>query len=477
MRASTCFRLCLVFFLALATTFATEPASKTESASKKDKKPTKEELENSKSRITDEQIPVDMDRFPKRPKPPIEWGDKILGQGPISKGFTIPTGARWQPSLWAFGNMRTAVQSFDAGGTTTSEAAARMDLFTNLRLTGTERIVVGFRPLDQNGSFTRYQFQPESNDGWHDEGNLEINRLFFEGDFSELFPRAGRHGGQPKQLGFVLGRQPLFIQEGIMINDNMDAFGITRNNIPVKGTSNFRVSALAAWNQVHRGNNREDESASLFGVFTEWDRLYYTYSVDIAHITADETTGSGSFIGISRRANKGGFNTQVSVNASFASDEDTAAMADGVVVMGELSFDLTGSVDLVYLNGFAAFDNYTSASRGPSNGGPFGRMGLLFASVGLGGYKAGLSNGAGEAVGFAAGWQHFFNVRQQLIIELGTRIDQGQDGASDATSSALGLRFQQALGRHFLIQADAFTAYRSNLEEKFGSRVELRYKF
>lgn len=470
MKFSFLFRCALLVLTCVVASFATETAAE------KDKK-TKQELENSKSRISDEQIPVDMTRFPKRPKPPIELGDKILGQGPINKGFTIPTGARWQPSLWAFGNMRTAVQSFDSGDTNVAEAASRLDLFTNLRLTGTERIVAGFRPLDRNGSFTRYQFQPEDTEDFHDETNLELNRLFFEGDFSELFPRAGRHGGQPKQLGFVLGRQPLFIQEGIMINDNMDAFGITRNNIPVKGTSNFRISALAAWNQVHRGNNKEDDSASLFGVFTEWDSYHYTYSVDIAHVAADETTGSGSFIGISRRANKGRINTQVSVNASFASDEDTAAMADGVVVMGELSFDRIGSHDLIYLNAFAAFDNYTSASRGPSNGGPFGRLGLLYASVGLGGYKAALSNGAGEALGFSAGLQHFFNTRQQLIIELGTRIDQGQNGDSDSTSSALGCRFQQAMGRHFLVQADIFAAYRQKAEEKFGSRVELRYKF
>lgn len=462
--------LCLLTLLVLASpALATNPGSDKETEEEK-----KERLENSPSRISDEQIPVIPERFPQRPKPPVELGDKILGQGPINNGFQIPTGATWQPSLWAFGNWRTAVQTFDNSANVSSEIATRMDLFTNLRLTGTERIVLGLRPFDQGGQFTRYTFEPETSEDFYDETNAEVERLFFEGDFSELFPRLGRNGGQPRQLGFVIGRQPLFIQEGIMINDSVDAFGITRNNFPVRGTSNFRVSALVAWNQVHRNNNTEDPTAELYGLFTEWDRLSHTYNIDIAHVTADDITGSGTFIGIQRRANKGRFNTNLSVNASFATEEDTPEMSDGVLIFGELSFDRQGGVNLFYTNAFVAIDNYSSAARGPANGGPLGRLGLLYAAVGLGSYKAALSNRAGEAYGFATGYQHFFNVRRQLIVELGARADTGD---KDLTTAALGLRFQQALGQHFLLQADAFTAYQEDLDEKFGSRVEIRYKF
>src|SRR5262245_53089324 len=67
-----------------------------------------EEREN-ESRITNTYIPLQLEGFPRRPKPLIELGSPFLGTGNIRRGFTIPTGAVWLPSFLAFGTLRTGV--------------------------------------------------------------------------------------------------------------------------------------------------------------------------------------------------------------------------------------------------------------------------------------------------------------------------------------------------------------------------------
>ena len=64
----------------------------------------------------------------------------FLGVGQITPGFETPFGAVWQPSLIVYGEYRTAIQTFNDGDREISEWANRLDLFTNLYLTPTERI-------------------------------------------------------------------------------------------------------------------------------------------------------------------------------------------------------------------------------------------------------------------------------------------------------------------------------------------------
>ena len=50
-------------------------------------------------------------------RPPLiyEGGDLFLGSGKLYEGFETPWGAVWQPQLWIFGTLRSAVYTFDDG--------------------------------------------------------------------------------------------------------------------------------------------------------------------------------------------------------------------------------------------------------------------------------------------------------------------------------------------------------------------------
>ena len=131
--------------------------------------------------------------------------------------------------------------------------------------------------------------------------------------------------------------------------------------------------------------------------------------------------------------------------------------------------------DNIYINAFWGIDQFSSAARGPVVGGPLGRVGILYAAVGLGRYGAPLDDRADDSAGFAAGYQMFsHDTRRQVIFELGGR--QSTQGVDDGVM-ALGARFQQALGKRFILRFDAFGSIHETQDDGWGSRAEIVVQF
>ena len=427
------------------------------------------------SRISDEAVPlIDPSVFPMRPRPILELGDRFLGTGPLPTGFRLPGGAVWRPALLLFGTLRTAAQAFNTDHTTRSEWANRLDLYSNLQLSGTERLVVGVRPADQEGRFTGYNFRAGPT-GSQSEFNGGVTTLFFEGDFGELFPNADPHDFGSLDWGFSVGRQPLLLQEGMLVNDDLDAVGITRNSILPRGGTNMQLTFLYAWNNVHRDDNLEDDPADLFGLFITADYSRSSINADFAYVFDTDQNTDGVYWGLSAVQRIGLVNTAFRVLGSQALDAETAAVSDGLLLFGEVSWTPAWTHDNVYVNAFWGIDQFSSAARGPATGGPLGRAGILFAAVGLGRYGAALGNRADDSAGLAVGYQKFsHDTRRQLIVEVGGR--QGTTGADDG-AAALGARFQQAMGKHFVLQVDGFRSVLESRDDGWGTRLELLFQF
>lgn len=434
----------------------------------------------SESRLSDEAIPLQVEGFPERPKPLLELGEPFLGTGTLDPGLQLPTGAVWQPSLLLFGNFRTGIQTFADNGDTDrriSEWANRLDLFLNLQLSGSERLVVGFRNLDDQGRFTSYLFEHPDDDlegEFQDEFDFEIETLFFEGDFGEIFPNLDRDDFGSFDLGFSVGRQPLFFQEGMLINDSLDGVGITRNTLQPRGTSNFRMTFFYGWDNIDAGGIERD--ANLFAFLTSTDFRASTVDFDVAYVDADDLGGDMISAGLSAVQRLGKFNTSLRILGSFAVDDETAFATDGLLLFSEVSWTPPYGHDLFYFTTFWALDQFSSASRGPATGGPLGRAGINFAAVGLGSYGAPLSSLASDVAGGAVGYQWFFDhTRKQLILEAGVRV-----GTDDATPDTVAttLRYQTAIGRHLVLVVDGFVGYQELFDDTpYGGRVELQVKF
>ena len=436
------------------------------------------------SRLTDEARPLA--DLPERPKPLIELGEPFLGTGTLSPGFELPTGAVWQPSLLVFGTLRTAVQSFEpdtAAGGRITELSTRLDLFANLALTGSERLVAGIRATDGQGRFTSYFFEhpdPDLDGEFRDEIDADLEVLFFEGEIGEIFPNLDRDDFGSLDLGFSVGRQNLLFQEGLLINDTIDGFGLTRNTLLPGNSSNFRITAFYGWGNVDtsRGAERDGE---MFALLTSTDLRKSTVDADVAYVRTDDATGDLIAAGISAVQRLGRTNSSFRLLASQAVDDPTPFANDGVLLFSELSWVPHGTHDLVYFNSFWAHDTYTPAARGVGGvaAGPLGRAGINFASVDIGSFDAPLSSQASDVVGGAFGYQRFLDhTRKQLLVELGFRVGT-RSSVTDAVAATV--RWQQAHGRRFVLVLDAFVAHRERLfggdETPFGGRVELVVKF
>ncbi len=448
--------------------------------------------EHSSSRFSDEPIPLA--DLPERPKPLLELGEPFLGTGTLTQGFRLPTGAVWQPALLAFGTLRSAAQSFqlsqDAGDTRLSEAAFRFDLFGNLYLTATERVLIGFRPLDEDGAFTRFTFDsdPEildpdcideegfqtcnDTESFEEELNFGIRTLFFEGDFGELFPAFDWQDKRALDIGISVGRQPLSFQDGLLINENaIDAVGLTRANLKFKGLVNMRVTGLFGWGDINRTaatnfgfDNIGDKSSTLFGLFTETDTRKTTIEADVIYVSADDLQGDGLYAGISSTRRYGKFSNTWRAVGSFTIGDEGLHNNQGYLFTNQLSWTPHHTYNHVYVNVFAGIDEFRSAARGPANGGPLGLVGILYSAVGIGRFPPALGGHADNAFGGAFGYQFFFaQTRQQLIVEVGGRntYDMGDLNEAVVPSSQVagGARYQIALARRGVLVFDAFGLY------------------
>ena len=429
------------------------------------------------SALSDEPIPLlSESELPSRTPPLIEIGPSFLGTGNIDAGIELPTGAVWQPALWVFGNVRSGVNFYEAQDETNVEWVTSADLFFNLRLSGTERVLLGFQPLDSDGEFTLRRFRPSSEEGWESALNLDIQTLFFEGEIGEIFPDLDPTDQGIFDVGFAVGRQPVEFQDGMMLSDSVDSVGLTWDTIVGDGLVDTRVTVLYGWGDIHRSDNRHHSDTALAGLYIESDLRESTVSIDGTLVTGPSSgDGDGLNLGIGAVQRIGLINTTFRVNSSLALEGESDVVRDGTLFFTELSLTPAYSDNVAYLNAFYTIDHFTAAARSPGTGGPLGRTGLLFAGADFGGYPSALNNRSDRAFGGVLGYQFFFDgPARQLVLELGGR---SRTDTSVGAAIAIGARYQQALSERALFEVQGFTAARKQTEDNFGLRAEVRIQF
>jgi hypothetical protein len=431
-------------------------------------------------RLSDERVAYPVSKT-KRLRPLLEIGDPFLGSGPIRPGTKTPTGQMLQPWFLLFGTLRTATQSYDDGNNKTAEWSNRLDLHGNLNLSGTERLLVSLRPLDSDkGTYSGYNFKPDRNDGWQDQFSGKLTRFFFEGELGEIFPGLDPTDSGTLDWGFSVGRQPIAIQDGILVNDTIDLIGVTRNSLIANNLSNLRITGLYGWNEVdqssHQPGVHDDSSAQLYAMLFEsdtgWDS---TVAMDIVHID-DQGDSDAWYLGLGTTQRIGTTNTTFRINSSIPEHADTATVGNGTLLSAEISQTLSGTENLLYLNTFWSINHFTSAARSHDEGTPVANLGLLYSPVGMGRYAVPLGQPIADTVGVTLGYQRFFNgIRKQLVMEMGLRASTKSEHDGDILG--IGARYQQAIGQRFLLRLDSFIAAQKENGRSHGIRLEWVTKF
>jgi hypothetical protein len=421
-----------------------------------------------------------------RVKPLLELGDPFLGNGPIRPGIKTPFGQMLQPSFLLYGTLRSAVQTSEINNITRSEWSNRLDLHGNLNLSGTERLLFSLRPLDNEaGNNTGYDFQSGNGNGWREDFNLRVTKLFFEGELGEIFPGLDPNDSHTFDIGFSVGRQRLQLQDGALTNDIIDMVGITRNSLVFDGVSNLRLTGIYGWNHINRGNNdlsvegnvaNNTHSADLFGLSAEADTaLNNTINLDLLYVN-DKFDKNAFYLGASSTQRFGWLNSTFRINASIPEHGESANVGRGVLLTSQLSTTLPESDNLLYFNSFYNIGRFTSAARSPDQGTPVANLGILFGPVGMGRYGVPLGQPIDNTLGATLGYQMFLDgIDRQLIIEAGARTSTGGKQADGVIG--LGARFQQTIGDRHVVRFDTYVAGEEQFGFGYGFRTEWMIKF
>lgn len=419
----------------------------------------------------------------KTAEPPVELGIRLYDRGaytprPTFLGEKNPINFHFM----AYGDLRVGGAYYDndtpAGAGNQSAIAARLNLDMDLAITPTERLHAFVRPLDQNGSFTRYQISGANEDEFIEELDFKLDTLFFEGDINAM--REGFTGQQTSfDLPVALGRVPLFTQNGIWLDDAFDglAIGITARNIPKWDVSNTDLTFFAGFDKVTTKAALDDNS-KVYGLAGFADALkgYIEYGYGYIQAHDSDLSYHNVTAAFSKRYRIGqiGLANSVRVIGNVGQSANVKT-ADGVLLLLENSFVKSDPIFLVpYLNFFAGFNTPQPLARTADGGGVLKNTGINFESDGLTGYPT-LDANASDSFGAAAGLEKLWGISQQVVVEAAVVQRMGDSPLSN--QYALGIRYQRPLNNAWIFRADAMHGWRQGQNDVYGARVELRRKF
>jgi hypothetical protein len=424
--------------------------------------------------------------------PQVELGIRMYDRGAYTPRSTwLGEKNPIQFGFMSFGDLRVVAADYDNGiaakngKTKQSVVAARLNLDMDLALTATERIHAFTRPLDKNGSFTRYDISGGVKDKFTHNFDFNLDTLFFEGDAGAI---AGGLTGKPSRfdLPIALGRMPFVAQNGVWIEDAFEgaAFSIAARNIPSLDVSNMDVTFFAALNKLATDADPGDDKNKAFGLagFADARKGYIEYGY--AYVRADDNNLSYHNVTAAfTRRYKGRLSNSIRLIGNFGQKgiPGKPKTADGLLVLVENSLTPKylpwgNQLNFVpYLNLFAGFNSPQSLARGGDAGGVLRNTGISFESDGVTRYPT-LDAKAHDTYGGALGLEYLFDLAHQIVVE-GSVVERRSGSPLPGNEYAIGARYQQPISPDLIIRFDAMKGWRQGQKDIYGVRAELRLKF
>jgi hypothetical protein len=425
------------------------------------------------------------------PRPPIELGRKQYTSGEYDPSSTL-LGEKnpLLAGLAVYGDWRTAIAYNSNKGNDIAQIATRLNIDIDLKLTGTERIHAFFTPLQKNAKFTRYEFGGGDGDGnFTDEYDFNPQTLFFEGDFGAIF--SGFSGTDASfDLPFTVGLFPLFLQNGIWANDAILGGAVTlpAKNSAKLGLPNYDITFFAAFDNVDNAGvlgAAKNSNANIYGATTFIDGLggYIEAGYAVLQGKANQVESQlaeGDVTHFLTAAYSRRYANTLSNTTRFFGNFGDGDNDEGFAVISENSLITGGPATVIpYANFFVGVDNPQPLVDG-NGAGILKNVGINFETDALTGYPK-LDDTGSNAWGGAIGVTYLFgqDLGQQFVFELAMVQPFEEDGiGAQQPQYAVGVRYQLALTRAWLLRADAtYQIKEDQNEDDFGMRVELRRKF
>ncbi len=392
------------------------------------------------------------------------------------------------PRLMMFGDWRFAAAYNEDNVDRRTELVTRLNLDVDLQITATEHLHALFRPLDENGDFTRCvsgSADPDNN-GCRLELDGQVDTVFCEGDMGQIIN--GITGVYTKfDLPFAVGLMPIVFHNGIWVNDVFQGvgFSIPAMNSRALNISNMDITFFAGIEDVTTAvqPNEINDQAQIFGMNMFIEMLEGYFEVGYGY-TKDRTGNEGDYhnmaISFTHR-----YHDIVSLSErliwNFGQTPgvvDDQLTADGYAFLLEMAWQTSKPYTLVpYSNFFVGVDKPQGLAKG---NGLLENVGITFQGDALTNFQV-MDSGANDTWGGALGLQYLFDLDMQIVFELATVqiIGDANDpnrALADAQYGA-GFRFQKPLTSSLIFRADGNYILQEGADERYGVRAEIRWKF
>lgn len=228
------------------------------------------------------------------PRPFTKFAD-FLGADPVVPGKLRDLGCySLDPRFVAFGSCELFGQAFEMADQRNDLIGLNLQLDLDLRLTGTERLHVQFRPLgERNSGGSFYQFSnPE---GYVSNATGEPDRYWFEGELHHFLGFEQDPFAQG-YFNFMVGKFPFILHNSLLINDEIVGAVVSQNNIQLGSLSNLNIQCFVGANDVDTFPFTETR---LYGVHGTADFKHDFFEATYAYVDAD-LGRSTHFVGLSR---------------------------------------------------------------------------------------------------------------------------------------------------------------------------------
>ena len=370
-----------------------------------------------------------------QPPVPLEGCAQFLGADPIVIRPKLKWpgcgGYYWEPRFVGYGEYQLFGLAFEDGLGERYAVGHQLLVELDLRLTGTERFHVQWRPVGrENTGGSYYQFNDPA--GYVSNAAPTPDRYWFEGEIHSIFS-AWLNPFKAADYHFVAGRFPFALHNNLLMNTDLLGVAVNKNTIFLGDLSNLNVQVFAAREDVAAYT---DAVAGVYGVHLTADRRHAFCEATYAYVTHErDSSRNQHFAAFSRTQFYGPWT--LAVRALFKWG-DEGGRGDGQLVVVETNrthyFDhrpLGIEYGVCYCNAFAANEGWN-----PISGGNFNRLHTAFEVNPLTAISAGAP--LSDTWGVAAGVQFFrCHEDQSLAPEIAYQQPRGEP------VFGVGLRYQR----------------------------------
>ncbi|MEO2009285.1 MAG: hypothetical protein ABGX22_11470 [Pirellulaceae bacterium] len=311
-----------------------------------------------------------------------------------------PHGYSWEPRLVGYGSYEVFATAFEQGGNDVIACGHQLVADLDLRLTGTERFHVQFRPFGEEntgGSYVRI----DNPTVFVNNSTIAPQRYWFEGELHSIFS-GFVDPFSPLDIGLTVGRFPFALHNTLLMNDEIVGVVLSKNTIYLGPLNNLNMRLFYGFNEV---DAFDGAGAQLIGLHASADHRGVFYESTYAFASHDSDSGRNShFAAISRTKLYGRNN--ISARA-FLKWGDQSGRGGGELFTLEANrvYHLHRPVCdvrhfLLFANAFVASEGWTSLG-----GGNFNRVRTAFEVNPLVRIAAGVASR--DTVGLAVGAQIF----------------------------------------------------------------------